>query len=159
MRLIRPKKLVTRRLTITLGRYWSNDLWTVALRKIVNLNVSSWEATEHELIVNEIEQSIKEDLKPNVRPHDSGNDAKSIVTERIKSLQPMIDEETRQMAIECKLQELKILDELRDGIRKEMEELSGESDNPIVMRQREIDELAYKRERREKENLKKIGAT
>lgn len=137
---------------IGLGRYGESS-WLDFLRKLALVQRETRAPVPTELVVQEIRQSLREDLKPGVKPHESGNDVKSLATERIDDLQSQIISERRAQETNAVTQEINLLTAMLADRQKRLKELSGEAAGGLNARQLELEQVKAEIER--KKSVKK----
>jgi len=92
----------------------------------VDIQLGTRKLTESEQVEREIRQSMREDLRPGVKPHESGHDVKSIALEEIESLQQKIAREKDRQELTSLKSILALFDDARADIQKRILELNGE---------------------------------
>lgn len=137
---------------VRLGRY-GESLWIEFLRSFSGIQSETRKRTASELAEAEIRASIREDLRPGVKPHESGNDVKSIALAEIEELfGPIRKERDAQEKASLKAT-LALLDDVRANVQKRLLELGGPQVTEQGRRALEIAEARARREEREKKAL------
>jgi len=138
MVLTKPKWTRSKRFSFLRGRFWGDTTWDEVFKKLSRLNAVSYQATEKEMAVHQIQCSMAQDLQPHVKSHVDGLDVKSIVLVKLEQMQPSVESELKKTALHFKREELKIVEDLCKKLRKEIQEMSGGDIDPATKRVMEL---------------------
>lgn len=142
-------------ITLKLGRF-HEEIWIAAFTGIAKIQAATRIRTKSELAALEIKQSIREDLKTGVKPHDSGNDVKSLALEAIADLEGDIKRETDAQALEALKESLIVLDAARLAIQEQITIFGGKAISAGDARANEI--ALAKANKAKKEAAKRVEA-
>lgn len=115
--------------------------WTlqrIHFARVLSALLSDSKGDPCQLIADEIRASLREDLRPGVKPHDSGYDVKSLALERLGSLQSAISKEQASQEAKSLKETLALLSDIHTAMSKRLEQLSGDRMTMGEKRQQEI---------------------
>ncbi len=128
-----------RRVHLRTGRF-DADLWLEFFRDVAQINRESWQETPAELAVRTLSDSLENDLRPGVRGHLHGLDAKTVTLREIQEHRNRIGQELGRLRAEILKREVQLLETFLRSRERALDVQSTGDANLADTRTREIRE-------------------